>query len=45
MIETLAPDLAEPAMSASGLFDDAGHFRTLPGQQQTDGFFAASLQI
>lgn len=44
MIETLAPDLAE-GMSASGLFDDAGHFRTLPGQQQTDGFFAASLQI
>jgi len=32
-------------MSASGLFDDAGHFRTLPGQQQTDGFFAAALRI
>ncbi|MGO9588708.1 MAG: 16S rRNA (cytosine(967)-C(5))-methyltransferase RsmB [Candidatus Acidiferrales bacterium] len=44
MIETLAPDLAD-GMSASALFDDAGQFRTLPGQRQTDGFFAASLQI
>ncbi len=44
MIETLAPDLA-PGISASALIDDAGQFRTLPGQQQTDGFFAAALRI
>jgi 16S rRNA (cytosine967-C5)-methyltransferase len=40
----LAPQLA-PGVSASALFDDAGQFHTLPGQQATDGFFAASLQI
>ncbi len=44
MIEALAPDLA-PGISASALIDDAGQFRTLPGQQQTDGFFAAALRI
>jgi 16S rRNA (cytosine967-C5)-methyltransferase len=44
MVETLTPDLA-PGISASALFDDAGQFHTLPGQQQTDGFFAAALRI
>lgn len=44
MTKTLASDLA-PGISASALFDDAGQFHTLPGQQQTDGFFAAALGI
>jgi 16S rRNA (cytosine967-C5)-methyltransferase len=44
MIGALAPHLT-PGISASELFDDSGQFHTLPGQQQTDGFFAASLQI
>jgi 16S rRNA (cytosine967-C5)-methyltransferase len=44
MTETLALDLAS-GISASALFDDAGQFHTLPGRQQTDGFFAAALRI
>jgi 16S rRNA C967 or C1407 C5-methylase (RsmB/RsmF family) len=32
-------------VSASELFDAEGHFRTLPGQHATDGFFAAAFQI
>jgi 16S rRNA (cytosine967-C5)-methyltransferase len=44
MANTLAPYLA-PGVSAPTLFDDAGQFHTLSGQQQTDGFFAAALQI
>lgn len=36
----LGPHLARD-VSASGLFDDAGDFRTFPGQFNTDGFFAA----
>jgi 16S rRNA (cytosine967-C5)-methyltransferase len=44
MIGALGPHLA-PGIPASELFDDAGQFRTLPGEQQTDGFFAASLEI
>jgi 16S rRNA (cytosine967-C5)-methyltransferase len=44
MIGALAPHLA-PGISAAALFDDWGQFHTLPGEQQTDGFFAASLQI
>lgn len=44
MIETLGPDLA-PGVSMPALVDDAGQFHTLPGQQQTDGFFAAALRI
>jgi len=39
----LAPHLAENVDAAS-LFDAAGYFRTLPGAQPTDGFFAAVLQ-
>jgi len=39
---TLAPHLA-PGVSASELFDQAGAFRTLPGEWATDGFFAALL--
>jgi 16S rRNA (cytosine967-C5)-methyltransferase len=31
-------------LDARGLFDAAGYFRTLPGVQGTDGFFAAALQ-
>jgi 16S rRNA (cytosine967-C5)-methyltransferase len=38
--QTLAPHLG-PGASASELFDAAGQFQTLPGQQETDGFFAA----
>ncbi len=44
MIGTLAPHLA-PGIAVSTLFDEAGQFRTRPGQQQTDGFFAAALRI
>jgi 16S rRNA (cytosine967-C5)-methyltransferase len=44
MIETLAPDLAA-GVAGSALIDDAGQFQTLPGRQQTDGFFAAALRI
>lgn len=44
MSDTLVPYLV-PEVSALALFDDAGQFHTLPGQQQTDGFFAAALEI
>jgi 16S rRNA (cytosine967-C5)-methyltransferase len=44
MADTLAPYLV-PEISAPALFDDAGQFHTLSGQQQTDGFFAAALEI
>ncbi|HTZ99012.1 MAG TPA: 16S rRNA (cytosine(967)-C(5))-methyltransferase RsmB [Candidatus Aquilonibacter sp.] len=44
LAETLGPDLA-PGISADALIDDAGQFHTLPGEQPTDGFFAAALQI
>ncbi|MGC2329891.1 MAG: 16S rRNA (cytosine(967)-C(5))-methyltransferase RsmB [Candidatus Acidiferrales bacterium] len=44
MMKTLAPHLVA-GVSASALFDDAGQFHTLPGRQQTDGFFAAALRI
>jgi 16S rRNA C967 or C1407 C5-methylase (RsmB/RsmF family) len=30
-------------MDARALFDAAGYFRTLPGLQNTDGFFAAGF--
>jgi 16S rRNA (cytosine967-C5)-methyltransferase len=33
-----------PGVAASDLFDDRGHFRTFPGMQPTDGFFAAILE-
>ena len=39
----LSPHLAE-GVSAESLFDAEGNFRTLPGEQPTDGFFAAVLQ-
>jgi len=44
MSETLALYLV-PEVPAFSLVDDAGQFHTLPGQQQTDGFFAAALEI
>jgi 16S rRNA (cytosine967-C5)-methyltransferase len=44
MSGALAPHLVA-GVSAPALFDDAGQFHTLPGRQQTDGFFAAALQI
>jgi 16S rRNA (cytosine967-C5)-methyltransferase len=44
MSDTLAPYLV-PEISAPELFDHEGQFHTLPGQQQTDGFFAAALEI
>jgi 16S rRNA (cytosine967-C5)-methyltransferase len=44
MIGALAPHLA-PGVSAAALFDGWGQFHTLPGEQQTDGFFAAALRI
>ena len=44
MIETLVPHLA-PGIAASALIDNAGQFHTLPGEQQTDGFFAAAVRI
>ena len=31
-------------LNAASLFDAAGYFRTLPGVQDTDGFFAAALE-
>jgi len=40
---TLASRLAA-GVAAASLFDSAGHFRTLPGQQPSDGFFAAILE-
>jgi 16S rRNA (cytosine967-C5)-methyltransferase len=42
--DALGPHLA-PGVSRSALFDHEGQFHTLPGQQQTDGFFAAALEI
>jgi len=33
-----------PEIQPSKLLDDAGQFRTLPGEQATDGFFAAVLE-
>jgi 16S rRNA (cytosine967-C5)-methyltransferase len=32
-------------LDAGGLFDGAGYFRTLPGLQDADGFFAAILEM
>jgi 16S rRNA (cytosine967-C5)-methyltransferase len=32
-------------MDARGLFDSSGYFRTLPGLQDADGFFAATLEM
>jgi len=43
LAQTLAPYLA-PGAAASELFDDAGQFRTFPGDRLTDGFFAAAFQ-
>ena len=40
---TLAPYLAG-GISATSLFDSDGQFRTLPGDQKCDGFFAAILE-
>jgi 16S rRNA C967 or C1407 C5-methylase (RsmB/RsmF family) len=31
-------------LDAGELFDAAGYFHTLPGVQNTDGFFAAALE-
>jgi 16S rRNA (cytosine967-C5)-methyltransferase len=39
----LAPHLS-PGVEPSSLFDSAGYFRTTPGTQPTDGFFAAILE-
>jgi len=39
----LAGRLVEEIPAAS-VFDDSGYFRTVPGEQPTDGFFAALLQ-
>ena len=39
----LAPHLAGNVEAAS-LFDASGYFRTFPGEQPTDGFFAALLE-
>ncbi|HEX4004086.1 MAG TPA: 16S rRNA (cytosine(967)-C(5))-methyltransferase RsmB [Candidatus Acidoferrales bacterium] len=44
MAGTLAPYLV-PEIPPAALFDDSGEFHTLPGQQQSDGFFAAALEI
>jgi 16S rRNA (cytosine967-C5)-methyltransferase len=33
-----------PGVDASSLFDGSGHFRTFPGEQPVDGFFAAILE-
>jgi 16S rRNA (cytosine967-C5)-methyltransferase len=41
--QALAPHLAA-GVSVSELFDDAGQFHTLPGRQETDGFFAAAFR-
>jgi len=40
VLRTLAPHLA-PGVSAESLFDPRGFFRTLPGENPCDGFFAA----
>lgn len=40
---SLAPYLA-PQVSPTSLVDDSGTFRTHPGHQSTDGFFAALLE-
>lgn len=40
--QSLKTNLA-PGVDAGTLFDDAGHFRTFPGAQPTDGFFAAIM--
>jgi 16S rRNA (cytosine967-C5)-methyltransferase len=34
----------EPNVALESLFDDRGQFHTLPGEQSTDGFFAALLE-
>jgi 16S rRNA (cytosine967-C5)-methyltransferase len=39
----LQPHLV-PGVSAGDLLDDSGCFRTLPGRQHTDGFFAAIFE-
>jgi len=39
----LAPYLA-PGVESESLFDGEGFFHTLPGRQETDGFFAAILE-
>ena len=41
--QALAPHLVA-GVSVSELFDDAGQFHTLPGRQETDGFFAAAFR-
>ena len=41
--DILQPHLV-PSVPAAGLFDDFGYFHTMPGEQQTDGFFAAMLE-
>ena len=33
-----------PGVDASSLFDGSGHFRTFPGEQPVDGFFAAIME-
>jgi 16S rRNA (cytosine967-C5)-methyltransferase len=33
-----------PGVDAERLFDDEGQFRTLPGAQDTDGFFAVAIE-
>jgi 16S rRNA (cytosine967-C5)-methyltransferase len=43
MARTLEPHLS-PSVSAAALVDDAGYFRTFPGEQRIDGFFAAMLE-
>jgi 16S rRNA (cytosine967-C5)-methyltransferase len=40
---SLAPRLAE-GVNGELLFDASGYFRTFPGEQPTDGFFAAVLE-
>jgi 16S rRNA (cytosine967-C5)-methyltransferase len=39
----LRPHLV-PQIDSASLFDSSGHFRTVPGAQNTDGFFAAILE-
>jgi hypothetical protein len=34
-----------PGAQVTELFDQVGQFRTLPGEQRTDGFFAAVLEM
>ncbi len=41
--QALAASL-NPSIAPASLFDSAGHFRTIPGQQPSDGFFAAILE-